>query len=751
MARQRAVAETPSVALAPRPASMICPAFAGTAIAGGRRLRIRHADGELAVEGPPAFLRAALDLCDGTRTMDSLLQALPSGVDAGRFAAFVSDLLEAGALVDGNLLTVHALKYAFQGAPQGVSAPPRETDGIGRRPRVLPGGAGLRIESVGEAPWMAALQGRISTYAFSDAALPPGSLAALLWSLCGITQAGHERLGAGVARRTIASAGALHLVQPYVALRREVDGHAVGVYRVHYPGPRQIALERVGDAVRLMRAFVQPWHVQSAAGAVFLAGDVVLAATRYRNRAVQYLFSEAGAALHNGGLAAASLGLGYATLGCYDETVVQALCGMGTQTVLGSAVFGALPQAASAAKVEGGPELEFTWIDTEGVGLPARSTAALCLARARLRRDAPDGEYAWGADPDPEIAYRKASAEAIERLAWNTLGATVRARGAELSDACDPSAHIGYSAAQYRRLDFPFRPYAEERAYHWVRAVALADDAQAWMPADLVHARATLAAAGLAENHPLTYATSSGCAAGASVQDATGRALLELVERDAFMRHWLAQRPGAALAEDSLPADIQARLRRLRDLPCEIGVQALDSGWAHVYLAWVRDDARPFATLGAAAGLDPAEALARAVAELESRVLAWTRGHAPGLRQPSLARTPADHFDLYGLRRYYRRADALFDARATAADFPGLAAGRPMAGALLDRLIAGGVSPLIVDLTTSACVLDHGRRWLHVVKAFAPGLVPLSFGHGLEPLGMVAQAHRRALFPHPFP
>ena len=71
-------------------------------------------------------------------------------------------------------------------------------------------------QDVESASWMKALEQRISTYAFAETDLAAGSLAALLWALCGVTRATHERLGNAVARRTIASAGALYLVQPYV-------------------------------------------------------------------------------------------------------------------------------------------------------------------------------------------------------------------------------------------------------------------------------------------------------------------------------------------------------------------------------------------------------------------------------------------------------------------------------------------------------------------------------------------------------
>ncbi|WZB76097.1 YcaO-like family protein [Achromobacter insuavis] len=152
-----------------------------------------------------------------------------------------------------------------------------------------------------------------------------------------------------------------------------------------------------------------------------------------------------------------------------------------------------------------------------------------------------------------------------------------QARATELPGAQDPSRFIRYRPAQYRRAGFPFQSFSPVQPYAWVPAMRCEDGQAAWIPADLVYARAALVAAGPQATAPLTYATTSGCAAASTAQEAIERALFELVERDAFMRHWLTQQAGAPLSEASLPADIQARLRRLRSLPCEAGIQLLPS------------------------------------------------------------------------------------------------------------------------------------------------------------------------------
>jgi len=103
-----------------------------------------------------------------------------------------------------------------------------------------------------------------------------------------------------------------------------------------------------------------------------------------------------------------------------------------------------------------------------------------------------------------------------------------------------------------------------------------------------------------------------------------------------------------------------------------------------------------------------------------------------------------------------RRAADRFGATRTTCEFAHSAAGTAKDwGSLLQRVQRRHGCLVAVDLTPEGAALDQGRVPLHVVRAIVPGMIPISFGYGREPLGLPAvRALRRGAagipFPHPF-
>jgi hypothetical protein len=64
----------------------------------------------------------------------------------------------------------------------------------------------------------------------------------------------------------------------------------------------------------------------------------------------------------------------------------------------------------------------------------------------------------------------------------------------------------------------------------------------------------------------------------------------------------------------------------------------------------------------------------------------------------------------------------------------------PAPGSASEMLVHTGITPLFVDLTSPRTTP------FHVVRAFAPGLVPLTFGFDNEPLGLAALGRPRPRF-----
>lgn len=753
--RNRILNDTPprAVLLAINDDSRICPTVAGPAVVNGGLLIVRTAQRDIEIRAPSSLLREAVSRFDGTRSITEALAAPLKLQRRDELRAFVAFLLEQGAMIDANLLTAEAARFGFQGSQFGLAAPARLTNQICRR--FLWNSDGNESQRHDErysnvrSPLDRFFDRRVSTYTFEDGPVPVKAFEALLWSLAGVVREQHDRVGWVTPKRTIASAGGMHLLEVYAAVQRPIGKLAAGVYRVRYPSARTVTLDRVSNEHALLpRAFGNPWELRFAAGAIFLAADVSIAALRYRNRALQYLFMEAGAALHNGGLVAPALGLGYSTIGGYYESIIGRLCQLDKQLTLGSAIFGLSPSAKSIRRLANAPEMDYAWVDTSS----PRYSMPFHLARARIKTADDSRPFTWGRGADPWLALRKATAEAIEREGFREPRSLVRGTLVSVRGALDPRSFIRYSTAQHRSKAFPYRPFDHSAEYYWVSGRNLATDKSVRVAADLVYARASLLSLGLEPGQPLTQVTSSGCAAGTTDDEAVYRALLEIIERDAFMRHWLRQTPGQVLNVRSLPVDLRRRISAIEATGCKVCVQSLDSPWAHVALVAAQNSAEHFTTMGTASHSELVVALVSALDEIESRVYAWLHGHAPSISAPGQVQTTEHHFELYGLKRYFARADAvLFPSKRSVARLTTQSRGRAVTDDLVARLSKAGMEPVAVDITPQMRCIDQGRTPLSVFKALVPTLLPMSFGFMREPRGMLANVHPASQFPHPFP
>jgi ribosomal protein S12 methylthiotransferase accessory factor len=186
---------------------------------------------------------------------------------------------------------------------------------------------------------------------------------------------------------------------------------------------------------------------------------------------------------------------------------------------------------------------------------------------------------------------------------------------------------------------------------------------------------------------------------------------------------------------------------------CALLLQQLESPWLPVAMVSVQHAEVHFTTLGLAAADTFEQAAAGALDEAEARVYAWLHGHKGSISKPEDVSTPEHHFELYGLKRYFRSADrVLFPETATQVSGWPEAPRVPLSmEGLVGRLAAEGHAPVAIDITPEAHSIDQGRTPLSVMKVIVPGLVPISFGYEKEPLGMVARVHADARFPHPFP
>ncbi len=154
---------------------------------------------------------------------------------------------------------------------------------------------------------------------YQERPLTREELAALLWATQGITGVLENfRL------RAAPSAGALYPVETYLAVHR-VTGVEAGIWHFNVPGFALELLEAGDCRRRLVEAGLSQSFLGSA-GAVFIwTGILNRAMWKYRERAIRYLFLDAGHICQNLMLAATALNLGVCPVGAFFDEEVERL------------------------------------------------------------------------------------------------------------------------------------------------------------------------------------------------------------------------------------------------------------------------------------------------------------------------------------------------------------------------------------------------------------------------------------------
>ena len=337
-------------------------------------------------------------------------------------------------------------------------------------------------------------------------------------------------------------------------------------------------------------------------------------------------------------------------------------------------------------------------------------------------------------------ARAAAIGEAVERYSASIVDpdACVVASARELGpQAVDPARFALFSERQYATRGFPYVRFEADTRLSWIAGVSLPDRAPAWLPAQLVHL------AGHEDEPRICRTTSSGLACHATEEGATLRALLELLERDAFMITWKARISWPLLESFDAPFLEPTGLRW--------SAIDLSAFWDVPTVAAV---VRGGGTLGvgAAAALTVDRAVTKALDEA-TRVRTWARAlRAGGEKAPSADEIEEldDHIRYYAEPRNATKVDFL-DGSPRRRSVESVAAVDGGLDALCGRLARRDVTAYAVDATSS----DVREAGLFVMRVIAPELCTLDVEHTAQLLG----GKRLAEYadgdlnpdPHPFP
>ncbi|MGY4771207.1 TOMM precursor leader peptide-binding protein [Kribbella sp. CWNU-51] len=328
--------------------------------------------------------------------------------------------------------------------------------------------------------------------------------------------------------------------------------------------------------------------------------------------------------------------------------------------------------------------------------------------------------------------------EALERYAAMTWQPERRITST-YDDLDRPGLHphdlVLFADHQYDAV--PYQRWQPETELDWVPADSLVTGEEVWIPLLATHLgyRPPTAAT-------LFPATSNGFAAWPDRDGATVRALLEVIERDAFAIAWSHRLPGRCVAAAEVPdeqtrAIAAAYARRgveivVHLLPCDTV--------ASVALAIMWSDQAPAAVIGVSAALDPIAAARSAVLEAgQVRPILDSRLRDPAVRArmaelaaaPSKAATLDDH-DLLYADPHAAAAGMRFLRNAPRQSWPDdVAQGNEDLSGLVKSLAEVAPDVLAVDVTPP----DVASLGISVVRGVVPGFVPIWFGADQARLG----------------
>ncbi len=166
------------------------------------------------------------------------------------------------------------------------------------------------------------LAGRRSLRQYRSRYLTQEELAALVWATQGVTLASPNYL-----LRTAPSAGALYPVETYLAIHK-VEEMEPGIWHLNLPEFSLELLKGMDARQPLVQACLGQRFLGEASVDFIWTGILNRAMWKYRERAIRYIFLDAGHICQNLMLAATALNLGCCPVGAFFDDEVEGLVGV---------------------------------------------------------------------------------------------------------------------------------------------------------------------------------------------------------------------------------------------------------------------------------------------------------------------------------------------------------------------------------------------------------------------------------------
>ena len=295
----------------------------------------------------------------------------------------------------------------------------------------------------------------------------------------------------------------------------------------------------------------------------------------------------------------------------------------------------------------------------------------------------------------------------------------------------DPNQIKLFSEKQYNTENFPFKKITEESVLEWVTAYSYKKQAEIYVPAFMVYLPYNKYEFG-ALHAP---SSSAGLACADTVEEATEKAILELIERDAFTVFWLNKLSPPRIVIDDLPNSDQLK-ERFKFLNIKYDIFDITSDFQIPITAVFCFGDSSFgyvAAMGLGTSFDSTHSLKKALIEnaLGRRAIYFYRKKSPNkkyLLDFKDVTSFHDHGYLYSTDQSLKEnLSFLLDFSKNVTNITK----KTVKSGLIDLVLSRGFDVITKDLTTH----DIAENGMRVVRAIIPGLAQLHGIHSLPFLG----------------
>ncbi len=371
----------------------------------------------------------------------------------------------------------------------------------------------------------------------------------------------------------------------------------------------------------------------------------------------------------------------------------------------------------------------------------ARSTPASNIALNGMETMS----FGDAASIDPRRAIMKAVGESVERYCPGHFKYEdfILAAYSDLDcEAVHPADFALFSDKQYAEPDFPFIRLTASTPLRWVSAYSITHDQPVLVPASFVYMPYYF---NQSDEPPVHNSISTGLACGSNLAPAIYKAILEVIERDAFMIMWQNQLPSPRIDLSTVNDPfIESFLNELSVLPVECQAYLIPSDIeVPMIMVLLRNTSGhlPHTVIGMSADLNPYKALMLALEEVcwgwlgMKRYAMAEKDYKPAkdysnvntLTQHALAHAvDPDLGKSWGFLKLSGKQIAIQDIKNTYAD--------NMVNnikTLVDKLNAKDLNVVVKDLTT----VDVDEAGFKVIRVVVPGMQPLDVNHARRYLG----------------